>query len=118
MSAFKETEYTYWWAPLPTMRQWNEERIRRRFADPNTQQFKVTDDQTGKVVAWAKWDLPRGRMLAMSEGFQTYGENGEPVRMNENDKQTEKLEQSGQASDKSYAQGPPDGCDVELFNVC
>ncbi|KAI1258595.1 acyl-CoA N-acyltransferase [Xylariaceae sp. FL1019] len=117
MSAFKDTEHTYWWAPLPAMRQWNEERIRRRFADPSAQQFKVTDDQTGRVVAWAKWDLPRGRMMAMREGFEVYGEDGEPVRVSESNEHTKDGRgESGQASDKSYAQGPPDGCDVELFN--
>ncbi|CAJ2512887.1 Uu.00g010060.m01.CDS01 [Anthostomella pinea] len=78
MDAFAPTEYTYWWAPLPTMRAWNEQRIRRRFADSGTQQFKVVDDASGDVVAWAKWDPP-AEMTGLRMGFVVYDEEGRAV---------------------------------------
>ncbi|KAI8629546.1 hypothetical protein F5Y19DRAFT_475532 [Xylariaceae sp. FL1651] len=118
--AFVGTECTYWWGPNPAMRAWNEERIRRRFVDPNTQQFKVVDDASGEIVAWSKWDPPP-RMTGLREGFVVYNEAGEPIDANEQGgsevhegEGKDEGETSG-ASAKKYALGPPEGSNAVLF---
>ncbi|KAI0449187.1 acyl-CoA N-acyltransferase [Xylaria acuta] len=115
MDAFSNTEYTYWWGPVPAMWTWQEERIRRRFADPSTQQFKVVDDANGTIVAWAKWDPP-SQMVGLREGFTAYDESGETVSAGAGDKNGEEKENAdGKMSAKSYALGPPEGSNVALF---
>ncbi|KAI0477948.1 hypothetical protein F4859DRAFT_42554 [Xylaria cf. heliscus] len=116
MDAFSNTEYTYWWGPVPAMWSWQEERIRRRFADPSTQQFKVVDDANGIIVAWAKWDPPSG-MVGLSEGFTVYDKSGEPANTGAKNEDGEKEKADGKTSAKSYALGPPEGSNVALFQV-
>ncbi|KAI8945787.1 hypothetical protein F4801DRAFT_567068 [Xylaria longipes] len=117
MDAFSNPEYTYWWGPVPAMWSWQEERIRRRFADPATQQFKVVDDATGTIVAWAKWDPP-SRMAGLREGFTVYDESGEPANASaENENGEEKGKAHEKTSAKSYALGPPQGSNVTLFQA-
>ncbi|KAI1136968.1 acyl-CoA N-acyltransferase [Hypoxylon sp. FL0543] len=71
--------FTFWWAPsVDTMREWHANRIRVRFADPSTHQFKVVDDATGAVVAFAKWDPPAG-LRGVRRGFVLYDEEGREV---------------------------------------
>ncbi len=60
------------------MRSWQEERLRRRFGDPSTQQFKVVDEANGTIAAWAKWDPPP-QMVGLREGFVVYDEVGRPM---------------------------------------
>ncbi|KAI0193455.1 hypothetical protein F4808DRAFT_442212 [Astrocystis sublimbata] len=113
-------EYTYWWGPPSSMTTWNAERIRRRFADIGTQQFKVVEDATGQIVAWAKWDLPLGaardtdkkKMADMMEGFSTYEDEVE----NGGKRDGGKGSADEQTSAKSYAQGPPEGANVVSFH--
>ncbi|KAI0426688.1 hypothetical protein F5Y09DRAFT_56494 [Xylaria sp. FL1042] len=120
MDAFSNSEYTYWWGPIKAMRSWQEERIRRRFGDAGTQQFKVVDDTNGTIVAWAKWDPPP-RMVGLREEFVVYNEAGRPTS-------TSSLDAAGKDGDggrdkeaddktsrKTYAQGPPAGSNVALF---
>ncbi|KAI0850505.1 hypothetical protein F5Y00DRAFT_260378 [Daldinia vernicosa] len=72
-------EFTYWWSPSPdVMRAWHASRIRGRFSDPTTQQFKVADASSGAVVAFAKWDPPAG-MKGLRDGFVVYDEEGREV---------------------------------------
>ncbi|GAP86277.1 putative gnat family protein [Rosellinia necatrix] len=122
MDAFSESDYTYWWGPAPAMWLWQEERIRRRFADPNTQQFKVVNDADSTIVAWAKWDPPP-RMTGLTEGFLVYDNAGQPISAetrntaNTSNKDGEGVGgAAGQTSAKSYAQGPPEGSNIPLFN--
>ncbi|KAH9887751.1 hypothetical protein F4778DRAFT_786126 [Xylariomycetidae sp. FL2044] len=76
IEAFKDTEYTYFWTPsLEPMYAWNRARILKRFSDPGTQQFKVVDDTTGRIVAWAKWDPPP-RMRGLEKGFVVWDTEG------------------------------------------
>ncbi|KAI0406863.1 hypothetical protein F4802DRAFT_605993 [Xylaria palmicola] len=126
MDAFANSEHTYWWGPTPVMWAWHEERIRRRFTDPSTQQFKVVDDADGTIVAWAKWDPPP-EMTGLAAGFVEYDATGQPVRPRERgslgadgEDGTErgtsgKGQAVGKLSAKSYALGPPEGSDVALF---
>ncbi|OTA57742.1 acyl-CoA N-acyltransferase [Hypoxylon sp. EC38] len=71
--------FTYWWSPsIDVMRKWHADRIHARFADPRTQQFKVVDDSTGAVVAFAKWDPP-ATLRGLGRGFAVYDEVGREV---------------------------------------
>ncbi|KAI3332505.1 hypothetical protein HD806DRAFT_197318 [Xylariaceae sp. AK1471] len=120
MDAFSKSELIYWWGPVPAMRSWNEERIRRRFADPSTHQFKVVDDVNGTIVAWAKWDPPP-RMTGLREGFVLYDGAGESISASRGNVDTDdgngdgKKEADGKTSAKTYALGPPEGSDTILF---
>lgn len=117
MDAFSSnSEYTYWWGPIPAMWSWQEERIRRRFADPSTQQFKVVDDANGAIVAWAKWDPPP-HMVGLAEGFVVYNEADERISSVADDENREGKEVRGETSAKSYALGPPEGSNTELFQA-
>ncbi|KAI0444071.1 hypothetical protein F4803DRAFT_278207 [Xylaria telfairii] len=117
MDAFSNSDYTYWWGPVPAMWSWQEERIRRRFADAGTQQFKVVDDANGTIVAWAKWDPP-SRMVGLRDGFTVYDESGEPGNTcAENTNGEEKEKPDGKTSAKSYALGPPEGANAALFQT-
>ncbi|KAI1345594.1 hypothetical protein F5Y01DRAFT_308931 [Xylaria sp. FL0043] len=121
MDAFSNSEYTYWWGPIEAMRSWTEERIRRRFGDAGTQQFKVIDDANGTIVAWAKWEPPP-RMVGLREGFMVYDEAGRPASINSldaaagNDGEGGGEEPGGRASGKKYALGPPAGSSIVLFH--
>ncbi|KAI1122141.1 hypothetical protein F5Y10DRAFT_281925 [Nemania abortiva] len=119
MDAFANSEYTYWWGPISAMWSWSEARIRRRFSDPSTQQFKVVDIANGAIVAWAKWDPPP-RMIGLERGFVVYDEVGEPVGPDINTNvgsqgEEGKRKAGGEASTKSYALGPPEGSNTVLF---
>ncbi|KAI8960710.1 hypothetical protein F5Y11DRAFT_367210 [Daldinia sp. FL1419] len=71
--------FTYWWSPsLPTMHAWHASRIRGRFSDPSTQQFKIADASTGTIAAFAKWDPPAG-MRGLKDGFVIYDEEGREI---------------------------------------
>lgn len=119
MDGFASSAYTYWWGPTPVMWPWQEERIRRRFADPKTQQFKVVDDASGDIVAWAKWDPPP-QMTGLKEGFVIYDDAGKPLGSGSGSgsdgNNTEAPAASGETSAKSYALGPPEGSHVALFH--
>ncbi|KAF2963320.1 hypothetical protein GQX73_g10259 [Xylaria multiplex] len=94
---------------------WSEERIRRRFADANTQQFKVVDDTNGTIVAWAKWDPP-SRMTGLRDGFVVYDEAGDSIGVDsKHGEGKEKGGADGKTSGKSYALGPPEGANIPLF---
>ncbi|KAI2629355.1 acyl-CoA N-acyltransferase [Xylaria nigripes] len=120
MDAFANSEYAYWWGPIPTMWSWQEEYFRRRFADPSAHQFKVVDDSNGVIVAWAEWDTPP-RMTGLSEGLVTYDEAGEQICTSggedgivyENTRG--KDEPEGGMSAKRYAQKPPEGSNIPHF---
>ncbi|TRX87879.1 hypothetical protein FHL15_011218 [Xylaria flabelliformis] len=112
MDAFSDKEYTYWWGPIPAMWTWQEERIRRRFADPSTQQFKVVDDADGKIVAWAKWDPP-SQMVGLREGFTVYDEPVNAGTGNKNAKETRK----GDGEIEAHTLGPPEGSNAALFKT-
>lgn len=52
---------TYWWpADTAAMTEWMLSRIRRKMADRSVRHFKVVDARTGGMVAFARWDVPRG----------------------------------------------------------
>ncbi|KAI1421020.1 hypothetical protein F5Y12DRAFT_66948 [Xylaria sp. FL1777] len=123
MDAFSNSEYTYWWGSIPVMKSWQEERIRRRFVDASTQQFKVVDDANGTIVAWAKWDPPPC-MTGLREGFVVYDETGRPMSTSSLDADDggktkplkEKEQANGNTSGKSYALGPPEDSNIALFH--
>lgn len=52
---------TYWWSTDTTaMFEWMLRRIRRKMEDKSVRHFKVVDEMTGDMVAFARWDVPRG----------------------------------------------------------
>ncbi|KAI1416088.1 acyl-CoA N-acyltransferase [Hypoxylon sp. FL1857] len=58
----------FWWSPDKTaMFAWMKRRILRKMADSSTRHFKVTDSQNGKLVAFARWDIPEGYGAAFGE---------------------------------------------------
>jgi hypothetical protein len=121
MDAFLDSELTFWWGPVSVMRSWNEERIRRRFADINTHQFKVVDDANGAIIAWAKWDPPP-QMTGLREGFIVYDEVGELTSVSRGGGRSDSRNKDGEeaadgkTSVKTYALGPPQGSDTVLFH--
>ncbi|KAI2611954.1 hypothetical protein GGR54DRAFT_616613 [Hypoxylon sp. NC1633] len=110
MKAFPAgSDFTFWWSPsITVMRTWHQARIAGRFADPNTQQFKVVDESTGNIVAWAKWDPPRS-MEGLRAGFVTYGEDGRPVE--------QLARQKGEGEYKAKKLSAPEGADEKLYEA-
>lgn len=52
---------TYWWsADTPAMMEWMVRRIRRKMRDRSVRHFKVVENRTGEMVAFARWDVPQG----------------------------------------------------------
>ncbi|KAI1376951.1 hypothetical protein F4677DRAFT_62653 [Hypoxylon crocopeplum] len=100
--------FTYWWSPsLRVMREWHRDRIAARFADPRTQQFKVVERSTARIVAFAKWDPPR-RMKGLRHGFTTYAGDGTPRVVGEE-------EGEGGAQPQTLLE-PPEGADETLYH--
>lgn len=120
MDAFSGSEYTYWWGPISAIWSWSEERIRRRFGDPGTQQFKVVDDTNGAIVAWAKWDPPP-QMMGLSKGFVVYDEAGQPISldadMNIEEGKGKGEGEGGKATTNCHVLGPPEGANAALFKT-
>ncbi|KAI8966658.1 acyl-CoA N-acyltransferase [Daldinia sp. FL1419] len=59
---------TFWWPPnKEDMFDWMKHRIRRKMDDRSVRHFKITDDQSGDVVAFARWDIPEGYEKAFGE---------------------------------------------------
>ncbi|KAI1773417.1 acyl-CoA N-acyltransferase [Hypoxylon cercidicola] len=59
---------TFWWSPdKPAMFRWMKRRIRRRMDDHTKRHFKVTDVQSGDLVAFARWEIPEGHAAAFGE---------------------------------------------------
>ncbi|KAI0379799.1 hypothetical protein F5Y04DRAFT_114657 [Hypomontagnella monticulosa] len=109
MKAFPAgSAFTYWWSPsLSTMHAWHASRIVGRFGDPSTQQFKVVDNATGSIVAFAKWDPP-ATMSGFRPGFVVYDEDGRPVSgMGKEGKE-------GKGKKQAPLQAP-DGADPKLY---
>ncbi|OTA70713.1 hypothetical protein K449DRAFT_380792 [Hypoxylon sp. EC38] len=51
----------FWWSPDKAATcAWMKHRILRKMADRSTRHFKVTDSQSGDLVAFARWDIPEG----------------------------------------------------------
>ncbi|KAK6065559.1 GNAT family protein [Seiridium cupressi] len=100
-AAFLPTRFVYWWpADLDVMRRWNEARFRLRFRDPTDQQFKVVDDESGRIVAFARWTVP-AKMKGLAEGFRTY----------------EDCSQGGfDGPENQWMQNPPEGSKEELYH--
>ncbi|KAI0882777.1 uncharacterized protein GGS22DRAFT_168707 [Annulohypoxylon maeteangense] len=87
------------------MHAWNTDRIRARFADPGIQQFKVVDEATGKIVAFAKWDVPAA-VKGLAEGFEVFDEEGRVVQRKEGEEEEV----------KKFVLEVPEGVDKELFD--
>ncbi|KAI1657217.1 acyl-CoA N-acyltransferase [Daldinia decipiens] len=59
---------TFWWPPnKEDMFAWMKRRIRRKMDDRSVRHFKITDDQTGDVVAFARWGIPEGYEKSFGE---------------------------------------------------
>jgi L-amino acid N-acyltransferase YncA len=72
LDAFTETVFTWFWPPTrESMRAWTLVRFVRRFEDPTDQQFKIVEETSSQVVAFARWGVPSG-MKGLTEGFRTY----------------------------------------------
>ncbi|KAI0144243.1 acyl-CoA N-acyltransferase [Hypoxylon sp. NC0597] len=58
----------FWWSPdKAAMFAWMKRRILRKMADPRTRHFKITDSQSGDLVAFTRWDIPEGYDAAFGE---------------------------------------------------
>jgi hypothetical protein len=63
LDAFAEDHgQIHWWSPdKEIMRQWLAERSRRKLLrDPTVRFFKIVDKDNGKLVAWSRWEVPKG----------------------------------------------------------
>ncbi|KAI1094862.1 acyl-CoA N-acyltransferase [Rostrohypoxylon terebratum] len=105
MHAFSATpDFTYWWSSPSIMHAWNLDRIRTRFADPGVQQFKIVDEANGKIVAFAKWDVP-ATVQGLREGFKVY-----------DDAVGSGMEGGAGGEVEKGGLKKPDGVDQELFD--
>ncbi|KAI0140077.1 acyl-CoA N-acyltransferase [Hypoxylon sp. NC0597] len=113
MRAFQPgSAFTHWWSPsIDAMRKWNSNRIRARFADPSTQQFKVVDDSTGTLVAFAKWDPPP-TLQGLRHGFVVYDERGREVVSRKEGKWEEEEEEK---KEKKQILKAPEGADEAAY---
>ncbi|KAI0842437.1 hypothetical protein F5Y06DRAFT_127584 [Hypoxylon sp. FL0890] len=67
----------FWWSPdRVAMFAWMKRRILRKMADSSTRHFKVTNSQSGELVAFARWDIPEGYGAAFGEPT---GDDATPV---------------------------------------
>ncbi|KAJ6536963.1 acyl-CoA N-acyltransferase [Mycena capillaripes] len=83
LDAFAETAFTWFWPPTrESMRAWTLARFARRFQDPNDQQFKVMEEGTAEVVAFARWGVPQG-MKGLAAGFEELPEGANEEVFNE-----------------------------------
>ncbi|KAI0423959.1 hypothetical protein F5Y09DRAFT_354214 [Xylaria sp. FL1042] len=52
---------TFWWSPdRDAMVEWLRERIRTKMVDRNVRHFYVVNQKDRTVVAFARWDIPKG----------------------------------------------------------
>lgn len=102
LAAFRATDLSYWWPEsVDAMREWTKARFGLRFADPKVQQFKVVDDETGRLVAFARWNIPE-QMKGLNEGFVVYADgDGGKEDLN--------------GADYKWMQKPPVGALEELY---
>jgi hypothetical protein len=58
--AFKEDPgNSHWWSPSrESMVKWMRQRVLKKMADNQVRHFKITDVQSGDLVAFARWDIP------------------------------------------------------------
>ncbi|KAI2466661.1 acyl-CoA N-acyltransferase [Annulohypoxylon bovei var. microspora] len=69
---------TYWWsADKAAMMVWMKRRIRTKMADRSTRHFKVTDIESGDIVAFSRWDIPEGHEAAFGEWIDDGAEAGD-----------------------------------------
>ncbi|KAI0870240.1 hypothetical protein GGS24DRAFT_493153 [Hypoxylon argillaceum] len=61
-ASFAEDPNNTWWWPRDrdAMFEWLHGRIRGKMADRNVRHFQVVDRRAGEVVAFARWDIPKG----------------------------------------------------------
>ncbi|KAI1459322.1 acyl-CoA N-acyltransferase [Annulohypoxylon moriforme] len=105
MHAFSASpQFTYWWSSPAIMHAWNADRIRARFADPGIQQFKIAETATGKIVAFAKWDVPAS-VNGLRDGLKVYDEEGKEV-----------VGERKEGEVKNHGLSKPEGVDQELFD--
>ncbi|KAK6951025.1 hypothetical protein Daesc_007554 [Daldinia eschscholtzii] len=58
----------FWWPPSKQdMFDWMKSRILRKMDDRRVRHFKITDERSGDVVAFARWDIPEGYEKAFGE---------------------------------------------------
>ncbi|KAI1842179.1 hypothetical protein JX266_011587 [Neoarthrinium moseri] len=51
---------THWWSPSrESMMAWMRRRMTPKFRDRNIRHFKITDIESGDLVAWSRWDIPK-----------------------------------------------------------
>ncbi|KAI1372882.1 hypothetical protein F4677DRAFT_431056 [Hypoxylon crocopeplum] len=56
---------TFWWPPeKDAMVAWMKHRVLRKMGDRSVRHFKVTDTQSGDLVAFTRWDIPEGYATA------------------------------------------------------
>lgn len=104
MNAFPAgSDFTYWWPRnVDNMRKWQADRIRGWLANPRTREFKVVEEATGRMVAFAKWDLPKS-LKGLDAGYV---------------KESPKEEGKGEGGAEGEAQkgpGAPEGCNLEMY---
>ncbi|KAI1441681.1 acyl-CoA N-acyltransferase [Annulohypoxylon stygium] len=59
---------TFWWTEdKEAMSVWMKRRIRKKMADRSTRHFKVTDTESGDMVAFSRWDIPEGHETIFGE---------------------------------------------------
>ncbi|KAI2624837.1 acyl-CoA N-acyltransferase [Hypoxylon sp. NC1633] len=67
----------FWWAPeKEAMIEWMTRRVLRKMGDPSVRHYKVTDRQSGDLVAFTRWDIPQGHEAMFGEWT---GDNSDAV---------------------------------------
>ncbi|GAW17148.1 hypothetical protein ANO14919_065980 [Xylariales sp. No.14919] len=52
---------TFWWSSdREAMRDWLRARIRKKMADRNVRHYHIVDNHNNDIVAFARWDIPKG----------------------------------------------------------
>ncbi|KAI1762608.1 acyl-CoA N-acyltransferase [Hypoxylon sp. FL1150] len=63
---------TFWWSPdKAAMHRWMKHRVNRKMNDRRVRHFKVTDVESGDMVAMSRWDIPEGHEAVFGEWVET-----------------------------------------------
>ncbi|KAJ8107127.1 hypothetical protein ONZ43_g6833 [Nemania bipapillata] len=75
--SFAEDPNNTWWWPQDrdAMFEWLHGRIRGKMANRNIRHYQVLDRQGGEVVAFARWDIPKGYEAMFGEWIGSKGDD-------------------------------------------
>lgn len=96
-AAFDTEAERFWWSPDPeTMRPFHRANMEKNMPKTNWRYLKLTQNLSGKLVAWASWVLPkslgdRGRVLVNSSKEEVpVAAGSEVAKIDDNGKETQR----------------------------